>query len=214
MKIIQKNLTKDQYYDEIQPKKIIVLHHTAGGSAVSSINWWQQTKERVATSVVIGRDGTIYQAFPFNRWASALGIKQSVFNKYKLANINKRLDQISIQIELANWGGLVEKGGKFYNYVNQEIANKNVTSYSNPYRGFKHYESYSKKQIEALKELILYLHKVYPNISLKYNEDMWEETKRALVGVWGIWTHTSFRADKSDCHPQPELIEMLKSLNK
>lgn len=34
----------------------------------------------------------------------------------------------------------------------------------------------------------------------------------ALAGKPGVWTHVNFRKDKSDCHPQPQLIEMLISL--
>ena len=37
-------------------------------------------------------------------------------------------------------------------------------------------------------------------------------SKNAMNGVPGVWTHTSYRNDKSDCHPQKELIEMLKRL--
>ena len=113
MKIIKKHLTKNQYHDETQPKRIVVLHHNAGGSAESSINWWQQTTERVGTAVVIDRDGTIYEAFPEDKWAAALGIKSTVFNKFGINNINQRLDQISVQIELANWDGLTKKDGKW-----------------------------------------------------------------------------------------------------
>ena len=209
MKIIKKHLTKNQYYDEVQPKRIVVLHHTAGGSAESSINWWQQTPERVGTAVVIDRDGTIYEAFPEDRWASALGIKSSVFNKFGVNNINQRLDQISVQIELANWGGLTKKDGKWLNFNNKEVTN--VTEYPKGFKGFKAYESYTKEQLQALKEYICFLHKKY-NIKLDYHENMWEVSRDALVGTWGIWTHVSYREDKSDCHPDKNLIAMLKSL--
>ena len=43
---------------------------------------------------------------------------------------------------------------------------------------------------------------------------MWDISRKALAGVAGIWSHTSFRPekDKQDAHPQPELITMLKGL--
>lgn len=211
MKLIEYPLPKNQYVDEVQPKRIVILHHTAGGSAKSSIDWWKQTPERVATTVVIDRDGTVYRAFPYDRWASALGIKQSVFNNYGIPNINQRLDQISIQIELANWGGLTQKDGKFYNFANKEITA--VTKYDKPFRGYQYYESYTKEQIAAVASLLVSFNADY-GIKLDYNPEMWEVSKKALVGTWGIWSHVSYRNDKSDCHPQPELIEMLKSLKK
>lgn len=212
MNLIKYPLTKNQYHDESFDKRLIILHHTVGGTAKSSINWWQQTAEKVGTAIVLDRNGDIYEAFPVDKWASGLGIKQSTFNKWNLPNINTRLDQISIQIELANWGGLTEKDGKFFTFTGKEIDRCNVTTYAKPFKGFNHYESYTTEQLEALKSLILSLNKKYPAIKLNYNEDMWEVSRRALVGTWGIWTHVSFREDKSDCHPQPELILMLKSL--
>jgi N-acetyl-anhydromuramyl-L-alanine amidase AmpD len=211
MKLIEYPLPKNQYIDEVQPKRIVILHHTAGGSAKSSIDWWKQTPERVATTVVIDRDGTVYRAFPYDRWASALGIKQTVFNNYGIPNINQRLDQISIQIELASWGGLTQKDGKFYNFANKEITA--VTKYDKPFRGYQYYESYTKEQIAAVASLLVSFNADY-GIKLDYNPEMWEVSKKALVGTWGIWSHVSYRNDKSDCHPQPELIEMLKSLKK
>lgn len=214
MKIIQSNLKKGKYYDETQPKRIIVLHHTAGGSAQSSIDWWNQNTNKVATAYVIDRDGTILQTFPDDKWASALGIKQAVFNKYGVSNINTRLDQISVQIEIANWGQLILKNGKYYNYVGREVPAEDVQKYDKPYKGEVYYEKYTDAQIKALEELILTLNNKYPSIKLDYNEDMWDVSKRALVGTWGIWSHTSFRSDKNDCHPQPNLIKMLKELKK
>jgi hypothetical protein len=39
-----------------------------------------------------------------------------------------------------------------------------------------------------------------------------ETQDSAFYGQPGLWTHTNCRADKTNCHPQPELIEMLKTL--
>jgi len=44
------------------------------------------------------------------------------------------------------------------------------------------------------------------------NGGVWKPIQAALDGKAGIWTHVSYRYDKSDCHPQPELINMLKTL--
>ncbi|WP_157969171.1 hypothetical protein [Chryseobacterium piscium] len=50
-------------------------------------------------------------------------------------------------------------------------------------------------------------------IPLTYQEEMWVVNRKALAGTHGVWLHTSVSRDKSDCHPQPELIAMLKSLS-
>jgi hypothetical protein len=42
---------------------------------------------------------------------------------------------------------------------------------------------------------------------------MWDVSKNALSGKPGIYTHVSYRKDKSDCVPQPELITALQSLS-
>ena len=43
---------------------------------------------------------------------------------------------------------------------------------------------------------------------------MWDISENALSGQPGIFTHTSVRSDKTDCHPQPELVRMLIELDK
>jgi hypothetical protein len=50
------------------------------------------------------------------------------------------------------------------------------------------------------------------NIPKDYKKDMWDISRSALSGSPGIYTHVSFRKDKSDCHPQEELIDLIQSL--
>ena len=66
------------------------------------------------------------------------------------------------------------------------------------------YEEYSFSWDEILKKIR------HPNT---YQPDMWKLNTQALNGTPGIWTHVSFRADKSDCHPQLSLINLLKGLS-
>jgi hypothetical protein len=42
---------------------------------------------------------------------------------------------------------------------------------------------------------------------------MWDYSRAAMNGSPGIFTHVSFRKDKSDCFPQVELVEVLKGKN-
>ena len=48
---------------------------------------------------------------------------------------------------------------------------------------------------------------------MNYNDE-WNISKKALQGTPGIWYHVNFHKQKSDLHPQPEIIEMLKGLSK
>ena len=110
----------------------------------------------------------------------------------------------------SNMNNLVVKSNRL-NTAIQNLSLVEIRTYTKGFKGFKAYESYTKEQLQALKEYICFLHEKY-NIKLDYHENMWEVSRDALVGTWGIWTHVSYREDKSDCHPDPELITMLKSL--
>ena len=209
-KIVQQRLPESQFISENTDKKQIYLHHTAGNkNPIATIKGWEANKERVATAFVIGYEGTIAQAFSSRDWAWHLGVKDSVFKGQKLPY--KNLDKYSIGIELTNWAYLVEKDGKYYNYVGGVVDKSEVTWLNKPFKNHKTWHKYSDKQIESLRELLLYLGETY-GISLKYNDDIFSLNTRALKGENGLYTHNSVRVDKSDVYPCPRLIKMLKGL--
>ena len=217
--IKQMRLDRDEFLQEAFEKKQIYLHHTAGNaSAPSTIkNWNDDDRGRIATCVVISnkgakdsKDGEIVQAFSSKDWAYHLGVKNQHFRNIGLPY--QPLDKHSIGIELCAWGPLKLKGGKFYNYVNRVVPADQVCELEEPYKGYKYYHKYSDAQIESVKNLLLYWNHIY-GIPLTYNEDIWDITKRAYKLEAGVFTHNSVRPDKTDVFPQPELIEMLKSLS-
>jgi len=209
-KIVQQRLPESQFISENTDKKQIYLHHTAGNkNPIATIKGWEANKERVATAFVIGYEGTIAQAFSSREWAWHLGVKDSVFKGQKLPY--KNLDKYSVGIELTNWAYLVEKDGKYYNYVGGVVDKSEVTWLNKPFKNHKTWHKYSDKQIESLRELLLYLGETY-GISLKYNDDIFSLNTRALKGENGLYTHNSVRVDKSDVYPCPRLIKMLKGL--
>ena len=212
--IITVDFPNDQYYREAYDKKQIVLHHTVSGQGVNGdIAWWRSTADHVATAIIVGWDGKIYQLFGSKYWGHHLGCHT--------AN-NRDLNKASIGIEIDAWGGLVRTNRQWYpakwdKKLKKHVANtkvspiQNVQVYPNGFKGFYGFEKYTDAQIEAVRELLVYWSERY-KIPLDYNEDMWSVSSDALAGNEGVWTHVSFRKDKSDCHPQPELLEMLKSL--
>lgn len=219
-KIKQVPLRESQYIKEEIKKTQIVLHHTAGNSSgVGTIKMWDtDDRGRIATCVTISGkgqskdtyDGEICQAFSSKYWAYHLGIKPDVFRANALPY--KSIDPISIGIEICSWGPLTKKGDKFYNYVNREVPADQVTELATPYKGHKYYHRYTDAQIESVRQLLVYWNKVY-GIPLTYNEkDMWSVSKNALSAVSGVYTHNSYRKDKSDIHACPRMIAMLKSL--
>lgn len=205
-KIVFEEFPPEQYYRRKGNKKQIVLHHTVSGKGLEGdLNWWLSTTSRIATAFIIGRDGKIHQNFSSKYWAHHLGIKQSVFTEHNISlNANNTwLNINSIGIELDSWGGLKEEELKKVDGF--------VERYPDNYRGYEYFEQYTPKQIASLKELLIYLCEKY-EIPKDYNEDMWDVSKNALEGKAGIWSHTSYRKDKSDVHPQPSLIKTLKKL--
>lgn len=213
-KVIKHDFPENQYYPEGAVKKQIVLHHTVSGDNVDGdIAWWTQTPEHVATCVIIARNGDVHSLFKSNHWAHHLGIKTWIFKKFNLATYraNTNLNKTSIGIEIDSWGGLVERNGKFYRTGNKEVDIDLVVDYGREIRGFRYYEKYTDKQIASIKYLLEYWANKY-NISICYKPEMWCLNVNALKGEEGVWTHVSFRPDKSDCHPYPPLITMLENL--
>lgn len=214
MKLAHHKIPDNQYYPEVTDKSQIVLHHTVSGpGADGDINWWLSNPEHIATCVIISRDGTVNTLFRSKYWAHHIGVKYRVFNAFGISpyGANKSLNKASIGIELDSWGGVIKKDGKYYREYGKEISKDEVIDYGVDIRGFRYYEKYTREQISSLKALLIYWGKNY-NIPLQYNALMWSLNEQALSGCPGVWSHVSFRPDKSDCHPQPSLINMLKSL--
>ncbi len=203
-KIIQVKFSESQYYKEEQIKKQIVLHHTVSGPDARNVfEAWASNPEHIATAFVIAGDGAIYQGFNSKYWAHHLGCKTSN---------NLALNKASIGIEVCNWGGLTLKDGKYYTTYKREVAPEFVIDYGKKFRGYRFFHKYTPEQIESLRQLVVYLAKKY-KISMDYKEDMWDISKDALAGKGGIYAHVSFRADKSDMHPQEELVRMFESIS-
>jgi len=220
MRLTQFPFPAAQFMAEEQPKYQIYLHHTAGNpDPFGTFQHWANNPERIATCVTVGGlptpgarwiDGEVVQGYSSKYWAYHLGLKESTFYKFNLPY--KSLDRISIGIEICNWGQLTYKNGKFYNYVNKQVAASEVCELPIPHRGYKYYHNYTNAQIDAVKELLLLWRQRY-NIPLAYYADIWDVTPRALRGDAGIFTHNSVRYDKVDVYPHPKLVAMLQSLS-
>lgn len=218
-KIRQIPLSENQFVKEETPKKQIVLHHTAGNaSGVGTISMWDtDDRGRIATCVTISGpgakgtyDGEICQAFSSKYWAYHLGIKPEVFKAYKVSY--QRLDKIAIGVEICNWGPISFRDGKYYNYVNREVPADQVTKLDKPYKGHLFYHKYSDAQIQSVKDLLVYWKGIY-KIDLTYDYDrMFTVNTKALKGENGLYSHNSYRKDKSDIYPCPRMIAMLKTL--
>lgn len=209
-KIVQHDFTSREYNKAVYDKKQIVLHHTASGNGVNGdINWWLKDKKRIGTCIIIARDGTIHQVFSSKYWAYHLG--ENGKDHVSLGLRYRRNDMESIGIEIDSWGGLKKKGDDWVSYTGTVVPKENVQEYPDEFRGYKAFEKYTPEQIESVRQLLVFWNERY-DIPLSYDEHIWDINRAALSGKPGVYTHVSYRSDKSDCHPQPELIEMLKAL--
>lgn len=229
MEIIDKILEKGEYFEEKTEKNGIVIHFTAGGyNPLNTISGWDtddvidpNTKKKsarvVGTHFVIGGisnsngdnslDGKVYRAVPEDFWIHHLGTTYSN---------NRKLNQLTFGIEICNYGPVkLGNDGKYYNYVNNVMPKHSVVKLESPFKGYNYYHDLTDKQVESLKNLILYLHNKYPSIPLKtplLNISGYDINNDAIKGLPGVYTHINYRKDKYDFPPIKKLIDMLKTI--
>jgi len=211
--IIQHNFPPDQYKRAVTNKTQVTLHHTVSGKGVKGdIGWWLRDPKRIATHFIIDWEGIIHQNYSTRYWGYHLGCGDA------------SLDASAIAIEIDSWGALMQDvngawrpvrwdktKGKFSPSMHHKaLGIERVHILDEPYRGFYGFEKYTDKAIESLRQLLVYCNEKY-GIPIDYREDMWDLSSDALAGIPGVYSHTSYRKDKSDIYPYPKLIEMLKN---
>ena len=190
-------LPGDQYFPAGSAKTGICLHHTCGGTAASTIEWWKHDGQMIGTAFIIDRDGTIYQAFDPKAWAFQFGLK---WGDPSRINFEKRF----IGIEIASEGGLTENKGNLYCFdtiSNRTLKKKSEAfDYGKPYRGYRYFDKYKKEQIDSVVELVdnlcskLSIERKIPSAYMDYYGEKLKDFK-------GIIGHVNVREDKSDPAP-------------
>ena len=211
-------LPKGEYLEGPTNKEYLFLHHTAGwhNPYKTVDNWGNDDRGKIATEFVMGgpsvkgnddsHDGRLIQCIPTGGYGWHLG-----------KNGSQYMHTHSVGIEVCNFGYVVN--GK--TYAGTSVADSQIVTLPESFRGHKTWHRYSDKQIEVLKNWILYIAD-RDNIDVRsglvselrkkgvaafeYNEDAYNGK------IKGMWTHTNTRKDKVDMFPQPELIDMLLSL--
>lgn len=206
----------DQYYQDIFDKKQIVLHHTVSDplSHSGDVYSWKNDKGRIATYCVIGYDGSLNKCFPSNMWAHHIGMKEVMLKQLKYDDYltrNVLLNKHSIGIEIDCWGGLNLVDGKYINAYGREIS-KDLDIVKCDWRGYKYFQKYSKAQIDAIGELLTILMKEYNIPKSGIVDGNLNTRKSAIDGTPGIYSHSSYRTDKSDIYPDVDMMKMLSSL--
>lgn len=187
-------LPAGQFVEEVRPKDLVVLHHTAGASARSTFDFWRDTPPRIATAYIVERDGTIFEVFDPRFWAFHLGV---------VGNGN-RIDRRSIGVELASEGALTKDGDDFFAFRTQENPRGTrfegeVLELDEPFRNERFFAAYTREQLDAAIELVDHLCTVFgiprrtPADRLAFAE--------ANVEFQGVIGHHHVRRDKTDVHP-------------
>jgi hypothetical protein len=214
------------YFKLSHEKKQIIWHHSAGwDDARNMFAWWiADGRTHVATPVGITDNGDLYKGYDEEYWAASIGCSADVFKKFGVkleyrknlkgefyvAN-NEMLDERSVTVEVCNWGSLTKQGDKFLSWSNAVVPTAKVTQLE--YKSQKYFEAYTDAEIKTLKYWTL-LNAIRFDIDITYHEEqMWQVSKKALMGEGGLYTHNSYRWDKNDVCPQAKLVEMAKSLS-
>jgi N-acetyl-anhydromuramyl-L-alanine amidase AmpD len=181
-------LSSSHYFAAAHAKDLIVLHHTAGASARSTVEYWRSTPERIGTAYIVERDGTIYEVFPPECWAYHLGIKGT-----------SALDRRSIGIEIASEGALVEHGGQLCCFGAQPFTGE-VFDCGADFRGYKYFAAYTPAALSSVLALVDHLLSLY-SIPRQTPVDHFGADLAGYRDFQGVLAHSHLRADKTDVHP-------------
>ena len=131
---------------------MIILHYTAGSSAISSAKFLVRPDVKASAHVVIGRDGQVIQLVPFNIEAWHAG-KSSYGGR-------SELNHYSIGIELDNAGELQRVGDRYYSCFGREYSPDQVYTTEEGGRA-RYWHSFTEGQFAITEEICRLLKACY-----------------------------------------------------
>lgn len=189
--LIEINDVKDfnNYIPSLSTKNKIVIHGTAGGTAIGAINWMKGgAGQGVAVHFVIDENGKIHRLFNQDYWA------------YHAGGNFRALSKQSFGIQIVNWLNLTkDKHGGFRSWTNNVIEPDRV-SITDQWRNYKYFHTISKQQHEALQQLLKYLCQKY-DITKKLYRNYDGNLPVNDESFSGILLHSTFHDTKMDFQP-------------
>lgn len=219
-RILKYYLPSNEYVHLNYKNGYMFLHHTAGREDPLKVidSWSRDSRGRVGTEFVLGgrshttsddySDGLMVQAFPENNLAWHLG-------KTGSGMMNKS----AVGLEICSMGYLDEG---YKTYVGSTASKHEVIKLKEPFKGKLFWHKYSTMQIEQTEKLIKYVEQ-RDQIDMRLGLKQWIKKygpykafdfhQDAYLGkVRGLLTHANVRRDKTDCYPDPDLVDMIMSL--
>jgi N-acetyl-anhydromuramyl-L-alanine amidase AmpD len=198
-------LPAEEFFGGPEQKTGIAIHHTVGGSAASTFNWWKNDSQMIGTAYIIERDGTVFEVFDPAAWAWQFGLRWGRATKI-------RFERRFIGIELASEGGLIESEGTLYCFdrISQRTAKRweEAFDFGEDYRGYRYFDRYEEAQIDALLELVERLC-IQFQIKRRVPDGFIDCHGEALTAFEGIIGHAMVRKDKTDPVPDRSLWDRL-----
>lgn len=133
----------------------IVIHYTAGASAISSTRYMANELTPVSAHIVIARDGKVYQLVDFNTqaWHAGKSAHQGKIN----------LNKFSVGIELDNAGKLYRREQKYHAWFGKQIPQEQVVKAKDPQTKCDAYwHAYTPMQLDTLNVVCKLLLETYP----------------------------------------------------
>ncbi len=210
------------FFEEMIPKKRIVLHFTAG-HLKGDLNQLTQQDYHVSVPFVIARNGTIFQLFSSKYWSHHLDMTSN--------NPDKIYDKEAVAIELSNYGYL-NKVGQDLETIYSRLKNKDtgkvgpVDIYTSineadaynetnqPFRDKTFYASYTDAQMKSLIKLVRWLSDKYSIPKVILPEEQRFEATKAARDFLGITSHVNYRTDgKWDIGPAFDWDGLVNGIN-
>ncbi len=154
----QKNIDQNKKYQTANglPDSIII-HYTAGSSAVSSAQHLAKTGVGASAHLVIGQKGEIYQVAPFNIQTWHAG--ESEYGGRKWYN------RYSIGIEIDNAGPCTKVGSQYKTWFGKLYNEEDVILAANRNsKQLKYWKTYTEEQIATVTAICDALKTIYPSI--------------------------------------------------
>lgn len=222
LKIYDSKLKEKFFYKERSKKNTIWITNTLSNlTPPDYIKTWNQINARdkngilkeerlkSSTHYIIGGkynkneiwEGKVIKNFDDNYWSY----------HSPLTTTTKRINQMSISIEISNLGPLHRIKDKFYTKSGLLLDESEVIELD--FRGYKYWNKYTKKQIESLRKLLIFLSEKY---DIDFDKDIydenWFEYHKKWNSVGGLRTDSQLSYSRTGIFPQKEIIEMLKNL--